>query len=59
MAKQRRTPEDFAAEVEAHLALETERLIAEGWSPTRPGTPRTAVSAMPRGPVSGSTNRRG
>src|SRR5688500_10137626 len=29
----RRTDDDFRAEVEAHMALETERLIAEGLSP--------------------------
>jgi predicted permease len=33
MPRRRRTPEDFAAEVEAHLTLETERLASEGWSP--------------------------
>lgn len=30
---ERRTPEDFAAEVEAHLALEVDRLIADGSTP--------------------------
>jgi predicted permease len=29
----RRTHDDFSDEVEAHLELETERLVAEGWSP--------------------------
>ena len=29
----RRSGDDFGAEIEAHIALETERLIAEGWSP--------------------------
>ena len=29
----RRTDEDFSREVQAHLALETDRLIADGWEP--------------------------
>ena len=33
MRKRRRSDEDFAAEINAHLANETERLIAEGLSP--------------------------
>lgn len=33
MWTRRRTDEDFAAEIEAHLDLETERLVAEGWRP--------------------------
>ena len=33
MSTRRRTDEDFAAEVQAHIALETDRLIAEGLSP--------------------------
>jgi hypothetical protein len=34
-----RTDDDFAREIEAHLAIETDRLIAEGLDPdARPGT---------------------
>jgi predicted permease len=33
MSTHRRSPEDFQSEIEAHLALETDRLIAAGMSP--------------------------
>ena len=33
MSKRRRSPDDFAAEVQAHLELETDRLMAEGLDP--------------------------
>ena len=48
----RRTHEDFSDEVQAHLDLETERLIADGLEPGRGarGPPRRRVRQRRRGP---------
>lgn len=32
ITRRRRTDEDFAREIDSHIALEAERLVAEGWS---------------------------
>ena len=41
----RQTDEDFRREIESHLELETDRLIAEGLSPLRHAIGRCAGSA--------------
>src|SRR5262245_57700722 len=33
--RRRRTDEDFAEEIRAHIALETDRLIGDGWEPDK------------------------
>lgn len=43
MFRRRRTHEDFSAELQAHLDLETDRLIAEGLGAYRPARRATRI----------------
>ena len=53
----KRKPSDFAAEIEAHLEIETERLKEQGWSEMTLAWRRGARSATLPRPRSASTNR--
>ena len=57
MASMRGRPDkDFAAEVQAHLQIETDRLVEDGMEPHAAGWRRSGASAMWYGSGSASTS---